>query len=53
MPPVATGLECVGKCVGVWGEVRRDVGKVKGNVGCVKKHEGVWESVWDKCGEVC
>ena len=30
----------VGKCVGVWAELREDVGEGKGNVGGVKKCRG-------------
>ena len=35
----------VGKCVGVWGEVRKDVWGVE-------KCGRVWESVWSEWGSV-
>ena len=50
----------VGKCVGVWGEVRGEVWgvcrKVRRDGGCKEVWGEIWESVWGergRCGEVC
>ena len=56
----------IGKCLGVWGEIRKDVwgvekcGRVYGvsGEGCgrvygERKCVGVWGEEWGRCGEMC